>query len=338
MTRMQGIRSRLLAVIAFVLAVAALRQGYPVIMPLVVAIFVIAAAWPIKPWFERVLPSSLSYVATVLALFILVACIIAVVYFALAQLAQTFGAHEEQFRDLYNAYETAMRQRGLPVIGGEGGYERLASIAQVLFWQAYSFLGYLGIVAVLVVMGLPEVPTLAAKFRDRLGRGENRELIDTAEKIAGKFRRYIGMTVVTSLITAVASVLWAYAVGLDLAVMWGVLNFLLNFIPVVGNIIGIIPPTLYAVIQFDGWTMPLVVFAGFAVLQVTISNVVYPMLQGRGMAMPPVAIIVALLFWGWVWGIVGALLAVPLTAALIIICEHFKSTSWVATLLSRGED
>jgi predicted PurR-regulated permease PerM len=146
------------------------------------------------------------------------------------------------------------------------------------------------------------------------------------------------MTVVTSLITAVASVLWAYAAGLDLAVMWGVLNFLLNFIPVVGNIIGIIPPTLYAIIQFDGWTMPMVVFAGFAVLQVTNSNVVYPRLPGRGWAMPPVAIIVALLFWGWVWGIVGALLAVPLTAALIIICEHFKSTSWVATLLSRGED
>jgi predicted PurR-regulated permease PerM len=62
------------------------------------------------------------------------------------------------------------------------------------------------------------------------------------------------------------------------------------------------------------------------------------MLQGRGMAMPPVAIIVALLFWGWAWGIVGALLAVPLTAAIVIICEHFKSTKWVAGLLSRGED
>ena len=96
------------------------------------------------------------------------------------------------------------------------------------------------------------------------------------------------------------------SVGLDLALIWGVLNFVLNFIPVIGNIAGIIPPTLYALIQFEGWTMPIVVFVGFAVLQVTISNFVYPMLQGRGMSMPPAAIIVALLFWGWVWGVAGA--------------------------------
>jgi predicted PurR-regulated permease PerM len=145
------------------------------------------------------------------------------------------------------------------------------------------------------------------------------------------------MTVLTSLITGVASAAWSFAVGLDLALIWGVLNFLLNFIPVIGNIVGIIPPTLYARIQFGDWTMPLVVFSGFVVLQIAISNVIYPMLQGRGMSMPPVVIIVALLFWGWIWGAVGALLAVPLTAALIIVCQQFESTKPIAKLLARSE-
>lgn len=338
MAEPQAVRNRLLAVIAFILVVAALRRGYPVIMPLVVAVFIVAAAWPIKPWLERALPSTLSYAGTVFALFFILACIIAVVYFALAQIALTFGQNQEQFRDLYGTYETWMESRGLPVLGGEGGYERLAAVAQIVFWQAYSFLAYLGFIAILVIMGLPEVPALATKFRDQLNAGENRELVDTVEQITEKFRRYIGMTVLTSLITGVASGAFSFAVGLDLALMWGLLNFLLNFIPVIGNIIGIIPPTLYALIQFGGWTMPIVVFAGFALLQITISNFIYPMLQGRGMAMPPVAIIVALLFWGWVWGIAGALLAVPLTAALIIVCQHFRSTQGFARLLSREED
>ena len=147
-------------------------------------------------------------------------------------------------------------------------------------------------------------------------------------------RSYIGVTTLTSLITGVASAAWALALGLELALVWGVLNFLLNYIPVVGNIVGIIPPTLYALIQFDGWTMPSIVFLGFAAIQIVISNFVYPMLQGHSLALSPVAILVALSFWSWIWGIAGALIAIPLTAALVVVCEHFRSTAWIATLLS----
>jgi predicted PurR-regulated permease PerM len=335
MVQPEKIRNRLLTVIAVILVVAALQWSYPVTMPLVVAIFIIAAAWPIKPWLDQKLPSSLSYVGAVLALFLILAGFIAVIYIAIAQVVQTFGQNQEQFRAVYETYATWARDKGVPTLGGEGGYDRLVAIAQVLFWRIYTMLGYFGFIAVLVIIGLPEVPALARKFRDQLRTGENRELVDAVEQIAGKFRQYIGTTMLISLITGVASAMWPFAVGLDLALIWGVLNFLLNFIPVIGNIIGIIPPTLYALIQFESWTMPIVVFVGFAVLQITISNFISPMLQGRGMSMPPAAIIVALLFWGWVWGLIGALLAVPLTAALVIVCQHFKSTEWIAKLLAR---
>jgi AI-2 transport protein TqsA len=126
--------------------------------------------------------------------------------------------------------------------------------------------------------------------------------------------------------------------GLDLVLVWGVVNFLLNFIPIVGNIIGIIPPTLYALIQFQSLWWTIVVFFGFAVLQIIISNVVYPTLQGRGLSIPPIVILVSLAFWGWLRGIAGALLAVPITAALLIVCERFCSTEWIARLHSSRED
>ncbi|HEV2122526.1 MAG TPA: AI-2E family transporter [Chloroflexota bacterium] len=330
-------RNRLLTVIALILGVAGLRWSYPVTMPLVVAIFIIAAAWPIKPWLEQRLPTSLSYVGTVLALFLILAGFFATIHFAMAQITQAVIEDQDRFRALYETYAQWAEGRGLPIPGGEGGYDRLVAIAEALFWRVYTVLGYLGLIAFLVILGLPEVPALADKFREQLQWDENRDLLHAVEQIADRCREYIGVTVLTSLITGVASGLWALAVGLELALLWGLLNFLLNFVPVIGNIIGIIPPVLYAVIQFEGWTMPLIVFAGFAALQITISNVIFPMLQGRRMALPPVAIIVALLFWGWVWGIVGALLAVPLTAAIIIVCQHFKSTEWVARFLAREE-
>lgn len=82
--------------------------------------------------------------------------------------------------------------------------------------------------------------------------------------------------------------------------------------------------------------VPTAVFLGLAVIQIVISNFVYPLLQGKSLSLSPVVIIIALSFWTWVWGVAGALIAVPLTAAALITCEHFASTRWIAMLLSGG--
>ena len=112
------------------------------------------------------------------------------------------------------------------------------------------------------------------------------------------------------------------------------LNFLLNFVPVVGNIVGIIPPSLYAAVQFGGAGKPLLIFAGFVAIQLIISNVVYPLVQGRTLSLSPVVIVVAMAFWSWMWGIAGALIAVPVTAALVAFADQFEQTRWFARLLS----
>lgn len=109
---------------------------------------------------------------------------------------------------------------------------------------------YLGFIAILVIFGLPEVPALRAKIHGVLTAADQQELIDTVDEIAGKIRQYLGVTTLTSLITGVASALWALAIGLELAFVWGVLNFLLNFIPIVGNIIGIIPASFMRSFNF----------------------------------------------------------------------------------------
>lgn len=88
------------------------------------------------------------------------------------------------------------------------------------------------------------------KIREILSAADRKELIGTVEEIATKIRQYLGVTALTSVITGLVSALWAFAVGLELALVWGILNFLLNFVPVIGNIIGIIPASLYAIIQF----------------------------------------------------------------------------------------
>ena len=328
------IRNRMLAVITVLLVIAGLHQSYAVTMPLAAATVIIAAIWPIKPWLDQVLPSKLSYLVTILVLLLVSVGFIGAVYFSAAQVVRALAQNQEQFTRIYTSVTAWAAQWGFEEFGGMEWYDRLINFGQTLLSNAYTVFVYLGIIVILVILGLPEVPALRTKVHAALTAADRRELIDTVDEIAERIRQYLGVTALTSVITGVASGLWAFTVGLELALVWGVLNFLLNFIPIIGNIIGIIPATLYAILQFQSLTMSLVVFFGFAILQIVISNFIYPTLQGRRLSLSPVAIFVALAFWGWVWGIAGALIGVPLTAAIVIICEHFRSTKWIAQLLS----
>jgi predicted PurR-regulated permease PerM len=315
-------RNRALAIIAAVLAVFLLRETYAVTMPLAAGAVVIAAIWPVQVWLNRRLPTAVSYVGTVLTMLLILCIFTFAVFFSIAQVVSAFTRHWDKFEQIFQSATQWADAVGIP-LGGKDSYGRLLAFGQNILANAYTTFVYLGFISLIVILGLPEVSVLRTKLRATVDEGDRHEVLDTTEKVAEKIRLYLGTSTVMSLLTGVASALWAFTVGLDLALVWGVLNFLLNYIPVVGNIIGIIPPALYALVQFQSPVEAAIVFAGFAVIQIVISSFIYPMLQGRSLSLSPIAIIVALSFWSWVWGIAGAIIAIPITIALIEICAHF---------------
>lgn len=326
-------RNRLLALIAVVLGIAALRAGYPVVMPLLFAGVIVAALWPLKICLDRWMPSWLSYVVTMSVLVALLAGFAAAVTMSVGQMLGVIGKRWPDIESGYNSIARWGADWGV-VMNGAADKGRIYSVVTMLASSVYSLVTYIGFIGLLVLLGLPEVPRLHEKMHTDLSdrtRGDLREMLsDISRQVQG----YLGTTLATSALTGVVSLAWALLTGLELPFVWGLLNFLLNFIPVIGNIIGIIPPTLYAFVQFGGIWMPALVFVGFATLQLVISNFVYPILQGRRLSLSPLAIIVAMTFWSWVWGFAGALIAVPLTAAGVIVCRQFKRTRWFARLLS----
>ncbi|RFC65407.1 AI-2E family transporter [Fulvimarina endophytica] len=333
------VRNRLLAILAGLAVIAAVKIGYPVLMPIVVSFCIIASAWPIKRWTSGIGSPALSYTLTIVILVAGVTLFFGVISYALTRVAQNFVEKQDDFQALFDQYGEWAQANGLPTLSGDiGGFDRVASLVRSILGDAYTVLSYMGVVAVIVVLGFPEVPKLARKFRREFETEERYTISQTVGEMADAIRSYLAMTMVTSFITGLVSFAWAFALGLDMALIWGILNFLLNFVPVIGNVIGILPPTLYAFIQFGGWVMPLVVFAGFVVLQLTISNFIYPMLQARGVSLPPVTIILSLLFWGWIWGVAGGLLAVPLTAMLVIVCSKFEATRKFAVFVGGDEN
>jgi predicted PurR-regulated permease PerM len=256
-------------------------------------------------------------------------------YLALEDAARTLAQDRDRFLVLFDDVSSWATRIGLPD-PGRGAFDQAMRLVQPLLAGTYSALAYLGFIAVLVVLGLASVGPLRDRLSASFGRDGKNELLAAVDEISARIRDYLGVTTLMSVVTGVAVGVWCLLFGLDLALTWGVLNFLLNYVPVIGNIVGIVPPTLYALMQFDGWGRPAAILAGLAVLQIVISNFLYPLLQGRSLALPPVVIVVALTFWSWVWGVAGALIAIPLTAAALIVCDHFPSTRWIATLLSTG--
>jgi predicted PurR-regulated permease PerM len=142
----------------------------------------------------------------------------------------------------------------------------------------------------------------------------------------------LAIKTVASLGAGIVVAIWVWALGIDFPVIWGLLAFLLNFIPNLGSIIAAVPPVLLGYIQF-GIGRALLVAAGFGLVNLVFGNVVEPKLMGRKLGLSTLVVFLSLIFWGWVWGPAGMLLSVPITMVVKIALESNPSTRWISILL-----
>ena len=155
--------------------------------------------------------------------------------------------------------------------------------------------------------------------------------------IAVRLRRYLLARAILGLITALLYAAWLWIFSVDLLVVWALLAFLLNFIPTLGSLIAGALPVLYAFVQKDAGTA-LAVGAGIFVIEQVMGNYVDPRVQGRQVSLSSLVVLITLLVWGWMWGVAGAILAVPITIAAMIICAHIPRLRPFALMLSNAAD
>ncbi len=136
-----------------------------------------------------------------------------------------------------------------------------------------------------------------------------------------------------SLLTGAISYAVLKALGVDFAETWALMIFLLNYIPSIGSVLGVLFPALLALVQFDTLWQFLIISVLLAGTHIVIGNIIEPNLMGRTLNLSPFVVIASLAFWGMIWGIVGAFLSVPLTTTFVIACSHIRALRWVAILL-----
>lgn len=157
------------------------------------------------------------------------------------------------------------------------------------------------------------------------------------DRINRQVSKYIGIKTIVSVITGALFYIVGKSVGLDFAFLWGVLAVVMNFIPTIGSIVITVLTIFMAVVQFlPNWTPILIVAAGTILTQNIIGNIIDPRLQGNQLNLSPFVILVALSVFGYVWGIVGMFLAVPLLSVLQIVFANMDETKPIAILMSSG--
>ena len=198
-----------------------------------------------------------------------------------------------------------------------------------------SLMGNMAMILLIVAFMLAESTSYGVKLKAILNQPDSSmERIGSAMK---QINQYLGIKTVTSLATGLIIGVGLWIVGVDFPFMWGMIAFLMNYIPNIGSVIAAVPALFMAFISqgFGG-----VVWTGliFFVVNIAIGSVIEPKIMGKGLGISTLVVLLSLIFWGWILGTVGMFLSIPLTLAAKIAFESSEDTKWVSVLLGTEDD
>jgi AI-2 transport protein TqsA len=346
-----GAGRMLLLVAALVIAVAGLKAAQNFFLPVLLAFFVATVSFPVtRALVKRRVPRSLAVLLTVLVDFAFIAGMVVLGVVLMQDLqdkwntkysAQIYGQVRETSEGLATKLETwgvpDAREKIQAVVENN-----LASLQQIRFERIWDFgtgvlgqvLGFFGaavIFLILTVFMLSEAESFGRRLTAvNQARGPDlARMLNTTRDI----QRYLAIKTVISLITGFLAGLLCWAAGLDFYILWGIVAFALNFIPVIGSLVAGVPPTVLALL-IAGWPNALLVAGGYFLINNFLGNFVEPILYGKRFGISILVVVVSVMFWGWVWGPLGMLLAVPLTMVVKVILDGSDDFRWIGVAIS----
>ena len=186
------------------------------------------------------------------------------------------------------------------------------------------------LILITVIFILLEASGFFAKLRTTVADPDRS--FETIDKFLSTIQRYMAIKTVVSLATGIAITVWLAILGVDYPLLWGLLAFLLNYVPNIGSLLAAVPPVLLALLQL-GVGPALLTALGYLVVNIVIGTVIEPRFMGRGLGLSTLIVFLSLVFWGWVLGPVGMFLSVPLTMTIKIGLDSSENTRWIAVLM-----
>lgn len=329
-----------LVFVAVLLGAFAVKISRPVTAPLVFALFAALALNPVRLAVARRVPGRLrgtGIAAAVLLLLLAFSILGGAIALAVTQASEELPKHADALRATFQPILSWAERVGISSGGGKAVVERAAQGGATIAKVASEVAGFVVLTIFFVALMLLEAGGWRRKVvRVLPGEGAAR-VLDAAEASASGIRRYLLALTVVGLATAVIEGGFLLAVGVKLALVWALLFFLLNYIPYIGSVIAAVPPILFA-LATQGLQRGLLVAIGIFVIEQIMGNLVAPLVEGRGVKLSPLVVLAVVAFWGWAWGAIGALLAVPITVTIAMVSARIPGLAPVAVMLGETDE
>lgn len=327
-----------LGIVAAVAAAAAARELASILVPLVIAIFLMMMVETMAQAIRRVAPALPRWVGLAIGIATLAVALVGSVWVVGAyaaslvnQAAAVSARIDRLLTDLALSFNVAPIRLDRLV-----GEEQITAIGTRLLGEAQGFASGVLFVAIYLGFLLASRRSLALKFGRLFARdGARPNARRVLHRVQDATEQYIWVQTVTGVAIAAASWGVMAAVGLDSAPLLAFIIFLTSYIPVVGPFLGVIIPPVVGLAQFDGLTQPLILLVALQAINFAINNVIVPRMQSDRLNLDPIVVLLSLGFWTWLWGMPGAFLSTPLTAMVMAITAEIASVRWIAVLLSK---
>ena len=319
---------------AFVIVVSGLKMAGPLLVPFLLAVFIAMIVSPLLAWLKSFrVPSVLAILMVVLLLLGVGLILGAVIGSSLTDFRQEVPAYSQKLSAMSERAQQWLSLRGFEIDAQQWQNSFDPGAVMKLVGSTLASFGNVMTNAVMILLTVIFILTENIGFGEKLrlarGKGVSAEWLS---KFSGSVHSYLAIKAAISAGTGVIIFIWLTILGVDYAVLWGLLAFLLNFVPTVGSFIAAVPAVLLALVQLGALYAGLSL-GGFIVVNLVMGNVIEPRLMGKGLDLSPLVVFVSLVLWGWVLGPVGMLLSIPLTIMIKIALESQHETRWISIML-----
>ncbi len=327
----------LITAAAAVIVIAGLKAASDIVGPLMLAVSLTIVFHPLRIRLERRLPSWAASIVVLVSAYVLILLLIVSLIVAIGRLAVLVPSYAPELNGYVQDVGDWLAKAGVgsdqvaaATDAADAG--RLVGLATDVLSSTVAILSDLFfLVALLLFLAFDsaKVSDLAAGARE-----EHARFVDAMTSFAHGTRSYLLVTTVFGLIVAVVDTALLYAMGVPAAFVWGVLAFVTNFIPNIGFVIGLVPPALIALLE-GGPSLMIAVIVMYSVVNLIIQSVIQPRVVGQAVGLSTTLTFVSLVFWAWILGPLGALLAVPMSLFFrAVLVEMDPEASWVTPLVS----
>ena len=334
----------LLVAASFVIVVAGIKTAETMLVPFLLSVFIALIFSPLLAWLKKQkVPNGLA-ICLIISLVVLVGWLIGILVGAsIVDFRQNLPEYQVRLQEMSGGLLHWLSDQGVALDMEQmkqsfdpGAVMQLAGNTLASFGNVMT---NAFMILLTVVFILAEEVGFSEKLQAARHHGAPSVKDNTNEglaRFAESVHSYLGIKSLLSLLTGILVIVWLWILGVDYPIMWGLIAFLLNFIPTVGSIIAAVPAVLLALIQLGPFPAGLVAI-GYVVVNVVVGNILEPRWMGKGLNLSPLVVFLSLVFWGWVLGPVGMLLSIPLTIMVKIALENDDDTRWIGVMLGAGD-